>query len=87
MWRLFRRTKFNEVEEYYFSGNKYELFALIGIIHSTFTVGTERIDYCKVDFIPYGAEVITVDVNKRFITVCTKKEGKQWQTVKYLENG
>ena len=45
VWKLFRRTSFQQVNVYYLEGTKANLFALIGYMYSCLTEGTERIDY------------------------------------------
>ena len=45
IWKLFRRTSFQQVRVYYLEGTKADLFALIGYMYSCLAEGTERIDY------------------------------------------
>lgn len=45
IYKLFRRTSFDQVRVYYLEGTKADLFALIGYIYSCIDEGTERIDY------------------------------------------
>ena len=45
IYKLFRRTSFDQVRVYYLEGTKADLFALIGYMYSCLTEGTDRIDY------------------------------------------
>lgn len=45
IYKLFRRTSFDQVRVYYLEGTKADLFALIGYVYSCIDEGTECIDY------------------------------------------
>ena len=45
IYKLMRRTSFDQIRVYYLEGTKADLFALIGYMYSCLTEGTERIDY------------------------------------------
>ena len=45
IYKLLRRTSFDQVRVYYLEGTKADLFALIGYVYSCLTEGTERVDY------------------------------------------
>ena len=55
---VFISSAFDGFEKYYFRGTKYELMALVGVLHSTRLVEIKRISYQKVFKVPEDTKEI-----------------------------